>query len=81
MHHGRDLWKIFDYSKKILDKRVHRLYNSHKSKKEIGSGKEEHTMRYAAISENMMMYMGMCRMCMRTLRYALDSEPFSTLGK
>lgn len=38
-------------------------------------------MRYAAISENMMMYMGMCWMCMRTLRYALDSEPFSTSGK
>ena len=38
-------------------------------------------MRYAAISENMMMDMGMCRMCMRTLRYALDSETFSAPGK
>ncbi len=38
-------------------------------------------MRYAAISENMMMDMGMCRMCMRTLRYALDSEPFSAPEK
>jgi len=34
-------------------------------------------MRYAAISENMMMDMGMCQMCMRTLRYAPGSEPFS----
>ena len=34
-------------------------------------------MRYAAISENMMMDMGMCWMCMRTLRCALNSEPFS----
>ena len=38
-------------------------------------------MRYAAISENMMMDMGMCWMCMRTLRYAPDSEPFSASGK
>ena len=38
-------------------------------------------MRYAAISENMMMDMGMCRMCMRTLRYTLDSEPFSAPEK
>lgn len=38
-------------------------------------------MRYAAISENMMMDMGMCQMCMRTLRYALISEPFSTPEK
>ncbi len=35
-------------------------------------------MKYAVASVNMMMYMGMCRMCMRTLRYALNSEPFST---
>ena len=38
-------------------------------------------MRYAAISENMMMDMGMCWMCMRTLRYDLDSEPFSAPEK
>jgi hypothetical protein len=38
-------------------------------------------MRYAAISENMMMDMGMCQMCMRTLRYALESEPVSVQGK
>ena len=38
-------------------------------------------MRYAAISENMMMDMGMCQMCMRTLRYALKSEPVSVQGK
>ena len=38
-------------------------------------------MRYAAISENMMMDMGMCQMCMRTLRYALSSEPISRLEK
>ena len=38
-------------------------------------------MRYAAISENMMMDMGMCWMCMRTLRYALDSKPFSAPEK
>lgn len=38
-------------------------------------------MRYAAISENMMMDMGMCQMCMRTLRYALNSEPISLPGK
>ena len=37
-------------------------------------------MRYAAISENMMMDMGMCQMCMRTLRYALKSEPLSVQG-
>ena len=34
-------------------------------------------MRYAVISGNMMMDMCMCRMCMRTLCYALNSEPFS----
>ncbi len=34
-------------------------------------------MKYAAISENMMMYMCMRRMCMRTLRHAPNSEPFS----
>jgi len=38
-------------------------------------------MRYAAISENMMMDMGMCQMCMRTLRDALNSETFSAPGK
>lgn len=38
-------------------------------------------MKYAAISENMMLDMGMCQMCMRTFRYALNSEPFSTPGK
>lgn len=38
-------------------------------------------MKYAAISENMMMYMCMRRMCMRTLRYALTSEPFSASEK
>ena len=39
------------------------------------------TMKYAAISENMMLDMGMCQMCMRTFRYALNSEPFSKPGK
>lgn len=34
-------------------------------------------MRYAVNSDNMMMYMCMCQMCMRTLRYALNSETFS----
>ena len=34
-------------------------------------------MKYAAISENMMMYMCMRRMCMRTLCHAPNSEPFS----
>ena len=38
-------------------------------------------MRYAAISENMMMDMGMCQMCMRMLRCAPNSEPFSAPGK
>ena len=38
-------------------------------------------MRYARISENMMMDMGMCWMCMRTLRCALKSEPFSAREK
>ena len=38
-------------------------------------------MKYAAISENMMMDMCMCRMCMRTLRYALTSESFSAPEK
>ena len=37
-------------------------------------------MRYAAISENMMMDMGMCQMCMRTLRDAQNSEPVSVQG-
>ena len=35
-------------------------------------------MKYAAISENMMMHMCMRRMCMRTLCHAPNSEPFST---
>lgn len=34
-------------------------------------------MKYAAVSENMMMDMGMCLMCMRTARYAPNHEPFS----
>jgi len=34
-------------------------------------------MRYAPISEKIMMDMCMCQMCMRTLRYAPNSEPFS----
>lgn len=39
-------------------------------------------MRYAVISEGMMMMdMGMCQMCMRTLRYAPNSEPFSAPEK
>ncbi len=35
-------------------------------------------MRYTAISETVMMDMCMRRMCMRTLRCALNSEPFSS---
>lgn len=34
-------------------------------------------MRTTPISMNMMMDMCMCRMCMRTLRCALNPEPFS----
>ncbi len=37
-------------------------------------------MKYAAYTTDMMMSMCMCRMCMRTLRHALNSEPFSMPG-
>ena len=79
-HSERNRRKIFQISAKTIDKGLAGLYNNPKSGHDIGSGKEEHSMRYAAISENMMMDMGMCQMCMRTLRYAQNSEPVSVQG-
>ena len=73
--------KIFRIFGKTIDKGRDPIYNIPKSDHNNGFGKEEHSMRYAAVSENIMMYMGMCRMCMRTLRYALNSETFSAPGK
>ena len=74
------LQKNFRIFGKTIDKGRSPIYNIPKSDRNNGFGKEEHSMRYAAVSENMMMYMGMCRMCMRTRSYALNSETVSAPG-
>ena len=65
----------------VLDKHVNGLYNNHNPRKINRIWKGGAIMKYAAISENMIMDMCMCRMCMRTLRYALTSESFSAPEK
>ena len=77
----QNLQNFFDRSKKCLTKRM-AVYIITINPKPIPDPEGRSIqMRYAAISENMMMDMGMCRMCMRTLRYALGSETFSAPGK